>query len=164
MVLLLWLCLKWHKSKKKGLRKWFSWWFMITIPIFVMRVYFSETVTLLRSKFTALDNFTHLLYDWLKVKNSRGEHISRQSLWTPASKWNQRSFYLEINPLIQSTDEATAGLPFLVWGLQVCISAGVLQQGVSLLFSSGVFVQPFILLQALWYSESTEVHCRVFQL
>jgi len=86
----------------------------------------------------------------LKQKIQDGECISRKILGKPASKWPKRSFYLERNLLIQTTDEATTGQPLLVWGLQVCISAWVLQQGGSLLLSSGVFVQLFLLLQAPW--------------
>ena len=86
----------------------------------------------------------------LKSKIQDQECISRKLLWTPVSKWHGRSFCLKLNPLIQTTDETTTGLPFLIWGLQVCISARVLQQGGSHLLSSGVFVQLFPLLQALW--------------
>ena len=105
---------------------------------------------LLWGKFSNLDNFTHVLYGWFKVKNSRGECTSRKLLWTPASIWHGKSFYLELNLLIQTTDEATTGLPFIVWDLQVCISARVLQQRGSLLLSLWVFVWLFLLLQALW--------------
>ena len=61
----------------------------------------------------------------------------------------RRSFYLELNPLIQTTDEATTGLPSLFWDVQVCTSTDILKQWGSLLLSSGVFVQLFLLLQAL---------------
>ena len=106
--------------------------------------------TLLWGKFSNLDNFTYVLYGWFKVKNSRGECISIKLLWIPASIWHRRSFYLELNLLIQTTDEATTGLPFIVWDLQVYISAWVLQQRSFLLLSLGVFVQLFLLHQALW--------------
>ena len=43
------------------------------------------------------------------------------------------SFYLELNLLIQTTDEATAGLPFLVWALQVYFSLGPTAGGLSLI-------------------------------
>ena len=119
--------------------------------------------TLLWGKFSNLDNFTHVLYGWFKVKNSRGECISRKLLWTPASLWHRKSFYLELNLLIQTTDEATTGPPFIVWDLQVCISAWVLQQKGFLLLCLGVFVQLF-LFKHCEFPESTEVLCRIFQL
>ena len=65
----------------------------------------------------------------LKVKNSRWEYSSRKLPWPPASKWHGRSFLLVLNLLIQTTDETSTGLSSLVWGLQVCILAVVLQQG-----------------------------------
>ena len=37
----------------------------------------------------ALDKFTHVLYDWVKVESSREECISRKLLWTPASKYRK---------------------------------------------------------------------------
>ena len=98
---------------------------------------------LLWGKFWNLDNFTHVLYGWFKVKNSRGECTSRKVLWTPAPIWHGRSFYLELNLLIQTTNEATTGPPFIVWEIQACISARVLQQRGFLLSSLGVFCSAF---------------------
>ena len=43
-------------------------------------------------KFSNLDNFTHVLYGWLKVKNSRGECICRKLLLTPVSKGVEGAF------------------------------------------------------------------------
>ena len=123
-----------------------------TISRFVMLGSLGEGVIflLLWGKFSNLDNFTHVLYGWFKVKNARGECTIRKLLWTPASIQHRRSLYLKLNLLIQTTDKATTGLPFIVWNLQVCISARVLEQRGFLLLSLGVFVQLFLLLQALW--------------
>ena len=50
----------------------------------------------------------------LKSKIQEENVISRELLWTLASICHGRKFYLELNPLRQTTDEATTGLPFLV--------------------------------------------------
>ena len=132
-MVLLWSC-PYTNSEGKALRKWFSWQFQLLDPDlwyepFPVKLLFY----VLMGKFSNLDNFIHFLCGWFKVKNSGGEYISRKLLWTLDSKWHRRSFYLELNLLIQTTDEATAGLPFLVWGLQVCILAWVSQQRGSLI-------------------------------
>ena len=50
----------------------------------------------------------------LKSKIQEKNVIRREILWTPVSICHGNKFYLELNPLMQTTDEATAGLPFLV--------------------------------------------------
>ena len=50
----------------------------------------------------------------LKSKIEEENVISTELLWTPVSICHGRKFYLELNPLMQTTDEVTTGLPFLV--------------------------------------------------
>ena len=74
----------------------------------------------------------------LTVENCSGHQITRKKLlfpiksYDPDHRWSNHTITISC------------------WDLQVCISAGVLQQGGSLLLSSGVFVQLFPLLQPLW--------------
>ena len=74
----------------------------------------------------------------LTVENYSGCQITRKKLlfrikfYDPDHRWSNHTITISC------------------WDLQVCISAGVLQQGGSLLLSSGVFVQLVPLLQPLW--------------